>query len=131
MYGAWRSEFLLSGRRAFLYEDWEKVIKACKPWKNVISVTTNGTMLTEENLNRLKRIGVDILTISLDSALPEEHDRFRGVKGTYAKVIQGIHSALKKGFNVTLGTTVSHSNLKSEGIQKLIYMAIEKGLFSI
>lgn len=118
--------FSFQGGELFLYENWEKVIKACKPGKNVISVTTNGTMLTEENLNRLKRIGVDILTISLDSAIPEEHDRFRGVKGTYAKVIQGINSALKKGFNVTLGTTVSHSNLKSEGIQKLIYMAIEK-----
>lgn len=120
--------FSFQGGELFLYKDWEKIILACEPWKNIISVTTNGTMLTDENLDRLKKTGVDILTISLDSAIPEEHDRFRGVKGTFAKVMQGIESALKKRFNVTIGTTVSHSNLRSEGIQKLIDMTVEKGI---
>ena len=120
--------FSFQGGELFLYKDWEKIVKACNPWKNLISVTTNGTMLTDYNLNRLKKIGVNILTISLDSAISEEHDRFRGVKGTYAKVMQGIESALKKGFNVTIGTTVSHANLRSEGIQKLLDMAIEKNI---
>lgn len=118
--------FSFQGGELFLYKDWEKIIKACKPYKNVISVTTNGTMLTDENLNRLKKTGVDILTVSLDSALPEEHDRFRGVKGTYAKAIQGIETAMERGFRITIGTTVAHSNLRSEGIRKIIDMAIEK-----
>jgi MoaA/NifB/PqqE/SkfB family radical SAM enzyme len=118
--------FSFQGGEIFLYKDWEKVIRACKPWKNVISVSTNGTMLTEENLNRLKRTGVDILTISLDSAVPEEHDRFRGVDGTFDKVIDGIDRALKRGFNVTIGTVVSHDNLHSDGISGLIEMAESK-----
>lgn len=118
--------FSFQGGELFLCKDWEKIIEACKPWKNIISVTTNGTMLTEENLDRLKKVGVDILTVSLDSGIPEEHDRFRGVKGTYEKVMQGIESALKRGFNITIGTTVYHENLKTEGIQKIIEMAVEK-----
>lgn len=120
--------FSFQGGEIFLCKDWEKIIEACKPWKNVISVTTNGTMLTEGNLDRLKKVGVDILTVSLDSGIPEEHDHFRGEKGTYGKVVQGIESALKRGFNITIGTTVSHTNLKTEGIQKIIEMAVEKKL---
>ncbi|MBI5233295.1 MAG: radical SAM protein [Deltaproteobacteria bacterium] len=118
--------FSFQGGEIFLYPDWETVILACQPKKNVISVTTNGTMLTDDNLKRLKAVGVDILTISLDSAIPEEHDRFRGVKGTFNKVISGIDASLEKGFSVTIGTTVSHANLRSEGITKLIQMAIKK-----
>lgn len=75
--GAVNSSFQ-GGGEIFLYKDWERIIKACKPWKNIISVTTNGTMLTDGNLSRLKEIGVDILTVSLDSAISDEHDRFRG-----------------------------------------------------
>jgi MoaA/NifB/PqqE/SkfB family radical SAM enzyme len=118
--------FSFQGGELFLYENWEEVIKACRPWKNVISVTTNGTMLIDENLARLKRAGVDILTVSLDSAIPEEHDRFRRVAGTFNKAINGIDRAIKKGFNVTIGTVVSHQNLHSEGIRGLIEMTEKK-----
>lgn len=118
--------FSFQGGELFLYKEWEKVINACKPWKNVISVTTNGTMLTEENLKRLRKIGVDILTISLDSAIAEEHDSFRGVKGTYNKVMRGIDLAIARGFRVTIGTVVSHGNLHSKGTQGLIEMAERK-----
>ncbi len=115
--------FSFQGGELLLYKNWEKVVRACKPWKNVISVTTNGTMLTEPNLKRLKGAGVDILTVSLDSSIPEEHDSFRGTKGTFEKVVEGLDRARASGFNITIGTVVSHDNLYSEGIRGLIEMA--------
>jgi MoaA/NifB/PqqE/SkfB family radical SAM enzyme len=59
----------------------------------------------------------------LDSSDPAEHDRFRGVSGTFKKTVQGINLALKRGFRVTLGTVVTHETLKSAGIHGLIAMA--------
>lgn len=120
--------FSFQGGEVFIYKDWEKVIKAVKPYKNVISISTNGTMLTEANLDKVKKAGVDILTISLDSSIPEEHDKFRRVEGTHKKVLKGIDRALKMGLNVTIGTVVSSDNLHSEGVKGLIRMAEEKGV---
>jgi MoaA/NifB/PqqE/SkfB family radical SAM enzyme len=93
------------------------------PDRNVISVTTNGTLLDEQRIRALKRAGVDILSISLDSALPEEHDTFRGVPGTYAKTIESIKLAKKNGLNVTIGAVASHQNVRSDGFLQLIDIA--------
>lgn len=95
-------------------------IKASNPAANLISVTTNGILLKDDNLKKLRKLGVDILTVSLDSGIPEEHDNFRGKKGCFQDVCEGINKAIACGMNVTIGTVVTHKNIKSEGISKLI-----------
>lgn len=98
-------------------------IRACQPRKNLVSVTTNGTLLNQAMLDRLKRAGVDILTVSLDSGIPEEHDRFRAVPGTFHQALGGIKLALKNGLKVTIGATLTHQSLYSEGFVKLLELA--------
>ncbi|MBU0769420.1 MAG: radical SAM protein, partial [Proteobacteria bacterium] len=71
----------------------------------------------------LKRWGVDILTISLDSAYADEHDHFRGVSGTFEKTVAGIKLALKGGLRVTLGAVVTHQTLRKPGMLALMRMA--------
>jgi len=115
--------FSFQGGEPLLFDGLPDIIRACQPARNVISVTTNGTLLTRERTSELRRLGVDILTISLDSAIPEEHDRFRGISGTFEKTMSGIRFALEAGLRVTLGTVVTHQTLKSEGITGLIEMA--------
>jgi MoaA/NifB/PqqE/SkfB family radical SAM enzyme len=120
--------FSFQGGEPLLYPQLEEIIKSAAPYKNVISVTTNGTLLTPERAKRLKKIGVDIFTISLDSINPEEHDSFRNKKGTYEKTLKGIESALESGCNVTIGSVLSHQNIRSEGIEKLFEWATKKRL---
>lgn len=117
--------FSFQGGEPLLFKHLGDVISACKPQKNVISVTTNGTLLTDEKIEELKATGVDILTISLDSGIAEEHDKFRGVAGSFDKTINAIQRALNSGFKVTIGSVVTHDNLNSEGMSKLISMAKE------
>lgn len=117
--------FSFQGGEPLLFKNLPEIITACQPARNVISVTTNGTLLTEKWVATLKEWGVDILTISLDSAHAEEHDRFRGVSGTFEKAMTGIRFALKRGLRVTLGTVVTHQTLQSEGILDLIKLAQE------
>ncbi|MFH1868016.1 MAG: radical SAM/SPASM domain-containing protein [Candidatus Omnitrophota bacterium] len=112
--------FSFQGGEPLLYPELKEHIRAVGPWRNLISVTTNGTLLTDEKLMELKRWGVDILTISLDSGIPEEHDSFRGMEGSFLKIYEGIKRALLHRINVTIGAVVTHQNLKSEGIKKLI-----------
>jgi MoaA/NifB/PqqE/SkfB family radical SAM enzyme len=117
--------FSFQGGEPLLFRNLGEIITACQPSRNVISVTTNGTLLTEERIAQLKRVGVDILTISLDSAIPEEHDRFRGAPGAFQKTMAGINLALREGLRVTLGTVVTHQSVRSEGITALTQLAQE------
>lgn len=104
----------------------ESILRAVDPWSALISVTTNGTLLTHDNLVRLRRAGVDILTVSLDSGHAEEHDRFRGKDGTFELALAGIDRALSMGLHVTIGTTVSHQNVRSAGLHKLFDLARQR-----
>lgn len=118
--------FSFQGGEPLIYRELSDIIGSCKPYKNLISVTTNGTLIDRDKLKWLKSIGVDILTISLDSGIPEEHDRFRGLEGAFHQTIEGIKLALKEGFNVTIGTVITHQSLHSEGLQRLL--EITKGM---
>jgi len=112
--------FAFQGGEPLLYGHLEEVIRALKPHKSLISITTNGTLLTEEKIKKLKKIGVDMLTFSLDSTDAKEHDNFRRAKGTFKKAYKMIKIALKNNMGVTINTMVTHENLKSGKINKMI-----------
>lgn len=118
--------FSFQGGEPLLSKDLQQIIQACQPRRNVISVTTNGTLLTPARVLELRSWGVDILTVSLDSGLASEHDAFRGMPGALEKAKAGIDSALDAGINVTIGTVVTHSSLRSDGIKKVIEYAKRK-----
>lgn len=106
----------------------ESIIKTFGADSFYIAVTTNGTLLTKQKVLWLKKIGVDKITISLDSMAPSEHDAFRRVKGTFTKAWDGITESLKAGLNVTINTTLTHQNLHTEGITKIFDFAIKNNL---
>ena len=117
--------FSFQGGEPTMYPQLRDFIKNTYPEKNLISVTTNGTLLDEKKIKLLRKAGVDILTISLDSAVSEEHDCFRGVAGSFDKTINAVKLALKNGLNVTLGAVASHQNIRSQGFIDLIELAHE------
>lgn len=115
--------FSFQGGEPLLDSRLPKIIKTFRPWANYISVTTNGALLTAAKLRQLKKLGVDKISLSLDSIQPAVHDKFRGKKGTFKKAWRGMKLALKMGFRITINTTVSHQNLYSKGIQELFAWA--------
>jgi MoaA/NifB/PqqE/SkfB family radical SAM enzyme len=55
-----------------------------------LSITTNGTLLTAEKVERLPASGINHVVVSLDSDLEDLHDRIRGVPGTWRKAVAAI-----------------------------------------
>jgi MoaA/NifB/PqqE/SkfB family radical SAM enzyme len=104
------------------------VIACFSPGRNLISVTTNATLLDEEKVLRLRRAGVDILTISLDSGIAAEHDAFRGRAGAFDRVMAVLDAAARHGLRVTLGATVHKGNLHGEGLARLRELAAARRL---
>jgi len=75
------------------------------------SISTNGTLLDEHCVKRLKTLGIDHVCISLDGAKPETHDRIRNKKGTYEQVVRGINTCVNAGMTTQISTVFMNSNI--------------------
>lgn len=112
--------FSFQGGEPLLYKELFQIIKSVRPSRNLISVTTNGFLLDRGMIKKLKENKVDILTISIDSGIAREHDEFRNFRGSFHRALRGILLAKRAGINVTVGCVVTHQNLHSEGIKRLM-----------
>ena len=80
----------------------------------------NGTLITEEKARQMAEAGIKRISISLDGATREIHDRFRGVDGAFDGALNGIAMAKKAGVEFQINTTITKSNLDQiPDIQKL------------
>jgi len=122
-------DFSFQGGEIFLIPEYEEIIKVFHPEKNLISVTTNGTLLTLERIKGLKKIGVDHLNISIDSMFPQEHDAFRGAPGVHQKAMNALKMAVDNGMNVTINATVSHQTIRTDGFLKMLEFAHKHRIF--
>lgn len=75
------------------------------------TVSTNGTLITPSVANKLKKIGVGYVGISLDG-LSETHDAFRQKKGAFNDAVRGIESCISVGQRVGLRFTINKHNYK-------------------
>jgi len=75
------------------------------------SISTNGLLLNDNNIKRLKKLKIDQICISLDGAKPETHDYIRNKKGVYKKTINGIKNCVNSGINTHISTVFMKSNI--------------------
>lgn len=68
-------------------------------------------LLTKTAIAELKKVGLSRLAVSLDGSIPELHDRFRGVHGSYFRTLEAIHWANEAGLPIQVNTCVSKRNL--------------------
>jgi radical SAM protein with 4Fe4S-binding SPASM domain len=73
-------------------------------------ISTNGTLITPEMARNLKAIGLSYVGISLDG-MEAVNDRFRGVRGAYAKALEGIRNCQEAGIKVGLRFTINKANV--------------------
>jgi radical SAM protein with 4Fe4S-binding SPASM domain len=77
-----------------------------------VSVATNGTLLTKENVKKLKQAKVNYVEISIDGATAQTHDAFRGVPGAFEKAVAGLKNCVEADLCACIATTATKSNLK-------------------
>lgn len=71
-------------------------------------MTTNGILLNDENINKLKKANMETISISIDG-LEKTHDDFRGVPGSYKKIVENIKKLNEANFvSIIQVTTVFH-----------------------
>ncbi len=78
----------LTGGEPMLREDFFDIIKRLhqKMW---VVLSTNGTLINDENIKELTRYIKEIV-VSIDGATARSHDAFRGVKGSFDKAVSAV-----------------------------------------
>ena len=76
-----------------------------------MALATNGTLVTGRVAAKIADTGFARVAISLDGARAETHDRFRGVFGSHALALRGIHALRDEGVSVQINSTIAKHNV--------------------
>ena len=98
--------FVLTGGEALLDKNLDKLIEALDPLMHLIILDTNGWTFDEEKAKWFAGLGGYKAQISLDSMIEEEHDSFRGKKGSYKRVLKALDAAKKADLELLISTCI-------------------------
>ena len=108
----------LSGGEPFLHRSIWEILDYCRQVGKKISIVTNGSLLDGMTMEQFTLLGqtINIMSISIDSAVPAEHDRLRGMNGTFDRLMSFIRDerrTCRVGLNCIL---MNHLNGAAEMI---------------
>jgi len=99
-----------TGGEIFVREDLWDLIDYANKKEFLIELLTNGSLITEEDVERLKNYRICNIQISLYSHDPDVHDTVTGIKGSYVKTIRAIRLLIENNFNVEIVTPLMKIN---------------------
>lgn len=67
-------------------------------------------LFLKADLKRMKELGCARISLSIDGATRESHDRFRGVKGTWDMTMQALANIREAGIEVQVNSTFTQQN---------------------
>ena len=104
--------FVLTGGDPFARPDLLDLVRHGTGLGIPVAVSPSGTpTLTADRLAELRQAGARAISLSLDGATAQVHDRFRGVPGVFDYTLQAWQAARELGLKVQINTTVTGHNL--------------------
>ena len=120
----WIIKVVLSHWEPFAYPYIFEILEYLKiKWFHIV-VMSNWILLNKEKINRLEKIWLDKIFISLDSLDENIYDNFRWVKWSYKKVIKCFKLLWDSKLKWSIASTISELN-KNE-LHKIIDFAVQK-----
>ena len=110
----------LMGGEPLLRSDWFEIAQEIKNNKLELSIVTNG-LKVQEDINKIKSLNTDCVSISLDAGTEKVHDYLRGISGSFNKVIEALNILEDAAIPTSIITSISKVNLKElDKIKKII-----------
>ena len=103
------SVLILSGGEPLLRPDIFEISRHAKEKGFYVGLSTNGTMISEDNIADIEAIGYDYVGVSLDG-MRATHDMFRRKQGAFDESIKGIRLCHDAGIKVGLRFTLTQDN---------------------
>ncbi len=101
----------LSGGEPTIHPHFLRIIEELDKRDIYAAVATNGLFFSEKkNLKKAVEKGLRYVEVSIDSAKPEVHDRFRGVKGAWKRAVKALENAVDIGITSGMAVTVTQMN---------------------
>jgi Fe-coproporphyrin III synthase len=100
---------ILSGGEPLLRADIFDISKRAKAMGFYTGLSTNGTLITGENIGRIAEVGYDYVGISIDG-IRDTHDHFRRRKGAFDESMNGIRLCREHGIKVGMRFTITMDN---------------------
>lgn len=101
---------LFSGGEPLMRRDLFELAGFAKDRGLRIVLSTNGTLITKETAEKLKKTGFAYVGISLDG-MEGTNDYFRAQKGAYDAAVKGIRNCISSGVKTGLRFTLTKRNL--------------------
>lgn len=99
----------LTGGEPFAHPDIIEIVQSIRATGMEVSICTNATITTEQQIETLAAIGNVHINVSLDGFRPESHGKFRGDKESFNKTIETIE--LLSRYGLLKGLLVTPNNL--------------------
>ena len=100
---------ILSGGEPLLRRDIFDISRRAKDMGFYVGLSTNGTLITRDNIGRIAEIGYDYVGVSIDG-LKETHDYFRRRQGAFEESRNGIRLCRENGIKIGMRFTITMDN---------------------
>lgn len=108
----------LTGGEPMLHDDLEEMIAAATPEMATVLFTT-GHRLDGPRARRLKQAGVTCVTIGIESADADEHDRVRGRAGSFAEAETAARACREAGIYLAISTVATRERIASGALDAM------------
>lgn len=102
---------LLTGGEVFLRPDFFEIYEPLTRMGLVLSLFTNGTLVTKKTADRLAQTPPSTIEITVYGATAATYEAVTGVPGSYAACCAGIEALLSCGLPLGLKTTITRHNM--------------------
>lgn len=111
-----------SGGEPMLRRDWSALVERAVSRSLAVNIGTNGSRVTPETADELKRLKVTSVTVSLDSHRPAAHDEFRRLPGLFEHAVRAVRLLAEREVRVVVGFTPTRLNWRDgSGVIDLAY----------
>jgi heme d1 biosynthesis radical SAM protein NirJ len=100
---------ILSGGEPLLHPDIFEISKKAKDMGFYVGLSTNGTLVTQNNIKDIAEIGYNYVGISLDG-IGVTHDKFRRRDGAFKDALNGVNLCQDNGIKVGIRFTLTQDN---------------------
>ncbi len=104
-----------TGGEIFTREDLFDIARYAKRKGFFLTFMTNGTLITPEQMEEIKKLKPIKFEISLHGATPETHDHITRVEGSFERTVAAIKGLVEQGIEVTVKTSLMNLNIRESG----------------
>ncbi len=120
---------VLSGGEPLVRPDIFDIIQFAEKKHLPLALATNGTMIDSALASKISTSGIRRVSISLDGASSDTHDRFRKMTGSFDAAIRGILNLSACNVSFQINTTLTKNNLHE--LEAIYRLSVELGADSL